>query len=409
MSKQNIAFKAGEILIPKKEFLEDWAVVACDQFTSQPKYWEQVEEQTKDKPSAFHIILPEARLDREGQEETIEEIHSTMEEYIKEDYFDRYPNALIYTERTLHNGEIRKGIVGLLDLTCYDYTKGATTLVRATEATVVERIPPRVKVRKNAALDNSHVLMLVDDPEKTVIEELSNKKEEMEKIYDFDLMMHGGNTKGYLIPEQEVASVLSHLADLMVGEHPMLFAAGDGNHSLASAKESYRQITEHMTEEEALRHPTRYALVEVNNLHEESLVFEAIHRVVFGVSQEEFMSEWEKYGESESIGDYKQSFIFVDKEGKKAIEVASPTHPLSVGTVQQFLDAHPDWEIDYVHGEDAVNDLVEQGAIGILLDSIEKSSLFPAVVAGGALPRKTFSMGEAVEKRYYLETRKLTV
>lgn len=423
--KKNIGFYPGELMVPKEHLRERFSVVACDQFTSQPEYWEEVDKLTEGRPSANHMIFPEVWLDKIDFDKKVASIQETTRFYLEQQIFDCYPESYIYVERIQRNGAVRKGLVGVIDLECYDYKKGSRSLVRATESTVLERIPPRVKIRDGAALESPHVMLLIDDPDRTVIEPFADRKADMPVVYDFDLMMDGGHITGWRADHsyyESVSAALKKLGDSKTfnqrmgtsRKSPILYAVGDGNHSLASAKACWETIKAGLTEEEIERHPARWAAVEVCNLHDEALVFEPIHRAVFGVDQKAFvkaLTEWagaQPKGRKSTAG--KQCFTVLFGSKEKTLVIAEPSHTLTVGSVQKFLDeylAQNGGKIDYIHGEDAVRELTEKGAVGILLPAMDKADLFRTVVLEGALPRKTFSMGEAWDKRYYLECRKI--
>ena len=417
-----IGFLPGEILIPKKELIQNFAVVACDQFTSQPEYWRRVECRTRDaKATAYRMIFPEADLGKVDFASKIQEINHAMEQSLKEDVYDVYPDAMIYVERTLLNGSVRRGLVGLLDLEQYDYRPGSESLIRATEKTVEERLPPRIQIRENAPLELPHILILIDDPEKTVIEPVSKAAVSEKPVYDFDLMEQGGHISGFLVSKSQQTQVLDALSRL---EEPkafqqkygisqkavLLFAVGDGNHSLAAAKAVYQQKKEQLGEE-ALSLPCRYALVEIENVRDDALVFEPIHRVVFNVDPDRFCKELTAFCKTQEGEGASQRFTLLFGGTSKEITIPHPELTLTVGSVQRFLDAYTKaygGEIDYVHGEEVVSALSQKpGTVGILLPAMEKGDLFKTVIAEGALPRKTFSMGEASEKRYYLECHKI--
>ena len=386
--KENI-FLPADILLPKDADMHKWAVIACDQFTSDQAYWDRVRATAGDAPSTINLILPEAELGTEKEEEHTALINRTMEKYMAEGVFETYADSFVYVERTLENGTIRKGLVGKLDLDAYDYNVGSTSAVRATEKTVVERIPPRQRVRRNAPIELPHILMLCDDHEKVLIEPVAAKKDQLKKLYDFDLMEDGGHITGWLVEGEDVAEFQKVLADYVehVGEKyadlegvPMLFATGDGNHSLATAKSCYEELKANNPGVDLSNHPARYALVELENIHDEA-------------AEEGFEVAW-------YIG---------DKTGTVKLDPAKSE--LAVGVLQAFLDdylkEHPG-DIDYIHDDDALIDLAKQdNAIGFLLPGMEKSQLFRGVIHDGALPRKTFSMGHSREKRYYLEGRKI--
>lgn len=391
----------ADILLPENN-PEKWAVIACDQYTSEPEYWEDVKKIVGDYPSAFNIILPEVWLS-EDNGKAIEKINQTMQKYLDGGVFSEHKNTLVYIERTLNDGRMRKGIAGLIDLNDYSYEKGSGTLIRATEATVPERIPPRVKIRRDAPLEMPHVMLLIDDPKKTVIEPLSEKNGEFYKLYDFTLMKNGGHIKGFSVSEKAAEQVQSALASLVENsDDKMLFAVGDGNHSLAAAKECYRLNPNERS---------RYALVEVVNIHDESLEFEPIYRTVTGADPEDVINGFVKAAGGEYTGGDAQKFTCVYGKNERSFSV-KPSSKLAVGTLQSYLDRltseNPAVSVDYIHGEGSVRAISENpGTVGFLFDGMKKDELFDAVKKDGALPRKTFSMGHADDKRFYLECRRL--
>ncbi len=402
-------FTSANILLPsfalEAERMTKWACIACDQYTSEPEYWNETEATVGDAPSTLRLILPELYLDE--AEARIPVINATMRDYAS-GLLVEHKNSMIFLERTLRNGKIRRGLVGAVDLDCYEYTKGATSLVRATEGTVLERIPPRVKIREGAPVELPHVMILIDDAKRTVIEPLVGKS--LECAYDFDLMQGGGHVKGGFLPESEQTRVTEALDALCVGENPLLFAVGDGNHSLASAKAYWEQLKPTLTESELASHPARYALAEIVNIHDEALDFEPIYRVVFGVEPEELMSELKKYAASLPKSDVAaQEIECICGEKSEVVTFENPTSFLHVGTLQSFIDgylkSHESAKVDYIHGEDSARKLSGETSVAFLFPGMGKGDLFPTVVADGALPRKTFSMGEAYDKRYYLEAR----
>ena len=398
-------FTSADILLPESSAPERWAVIACDQFTSQPEYWREVEQLTERCLSAAHLILPEAELDG-NPEKRIREIHETMRNYLREGVFRTYPDCFVYTERRMKNGTLRRGIVGKIDLLDYDYTGAEDAAVRATEKTVTERIPPRVAVRRGAAVELPHVLLLCNDPKHRLIEPLAERKAEMRKLYDFNLMMDGGHVAGWLVEGKEKQALEQRIEEYEAEErsrHPesrMAYAVGDGNHSLASAKACAADSPE-----------ARYALVELNNIHEGGGNFEPIHRLVKRCDAERLLrdaEEWRRL-QTETDKDAEISWTAGDREGSFMLPVRKGELPL--GALQRFLDG---WlercpgELDYIHGEEALRSLArEQNCIGFLLLPIPKAELFPGILSGGVLPRKTFSMGDATDKRYYLEARRI--
>lgn len=414
-------FTPADILIPMGNDLSKWSVVACDQYTSQRDYWEQVKNNTQGQPSALNIIFPEVYLNDDGAEERIKKINQTMSEYM--DLMTEFKNSFIYVERMQSNGKIRKGIIGKLDLEEYDFNKGSQSKVRATEGTILSRIPPRQKIRINASLELPHILMLIDDRKKAVIEPLSLKKDNMKKLYDFDLMQNGGHIAGWLVNSEDIANIVdgvNSFEDIPTFEEKyrvkdkgvLVIAAGDGNHSLATAKTCWDEIKKTLTPEEMQTHPARYALVELNNIYDEALEFEPIQRVVFGVNPENMMSELMKYypGASfENNGGQKIDYVYNGEEG--SIYITNAPSNLPVGTLQKFIDEYLEkngGEVDYIHGNDVVHELASKdNTIGFMVAPMEKNDLFTTVIKDGALPRKTFSMGEAQDKRFYLECKKI--
>lgn len=417
-----IPFKKANILLPKTDNMELWSVIACDQYTSEPEYWNKVKEIVKDKPSTLNLILPEIYLEENDVEERINKINQNMKELVSKDFFKEYPDSMFYIERTQSDGLVREGLIGMVDLEGYSYETGSTSMIRATEKTVIERIPPRVKVRKNALLELPHIMILIDDDTKDIIESLKNKVTEQDKVYDFNLMQNGGHIKGYVLPDKDANEVITKLEKLANKEYfnqryglkdkeVLLFAMGDGNHSLATAKACYEELKKTMPKEEYLNSPARYALVEIVNLHSSALEFEAIHRVIFNTDVKKLLNELETYYEIsyEETAGQKIDYITKDKEG--SIWIRNPKSNIPVGSLQIFLDDYlknNEGKIDYIHGEDVVRKFAkEENNIGFILPTMKKQELFKTVILDGALPRKTFSMGHSNDKRYYLESRKI--
>ncbi|MBQ8341089.1 MAG: DUF1015 domain-containing protein [Clostridia bacterium] len=413
-------FLPADILLPDFEKVNGtaWSVVACDQYTSEPAYWQDVRAKVGEEPSALKLILPEAELaEAEAQ---IPAIHETMELYTKE-MLTRHPNSMIFVERTLSNGRVRRGLVGVIDLEQYDYNKGSHSLIRATEGTVLERIPPRLAVRRDATLELPHVMLLIDDPDKTVIEPIAARCETLETAYAFPLMQRSGTVVGRFVDSVGIGRITNALSKLISpdriharygeGVAPLLFAVGDGNHSLATAKIAYEEIkAEHGNS--ALFHPARYALVEIVNLHDETLHFEPIYRVLFNVDPDDVLSRLEQYSFGLNGNVEPQHARFLSAKRRGTIHFGAPVEQLVVGTIQTFIDQylaeHPEATVDYIHGSKTVEALArEERAVGFLFSGMEKDELFKTVIHDGALPRKTFSMGAAADKRFYLECRKI--
>lgn len=432
-----IGVQTPQVWLPRPGInLHQWAVIACDQFTSQPEYWRSVEETVGNAPSTLHLIFPEVYLEGPDAEARIQRIQSSMQQYLAEKLLVPH-DGMVYVERRV-DGKLRRGLVLALDLECYDYNKGSQSLIRATEGTIIERLPPRMRIRQGAALELPHILVLIDDPTRSVIEPLGERKAELEPLYDFELMLESGHLAGYGVTDPalqaQVVHALEQLADpqaftqkyaLSAGQAVLLFAMGDGNHSLATAK----AIWERIKPEVGMQHPARYALVEIENVHDEGLEFEPIHRVLFGL-QRDILAEMQTHfgagysylpvaGKLEmtfkvdaAAGQVPQQIGVVTPQGFGVISLANPTANLPVGTLQTFLDGFLKQggaeKIDYVHGSEIVCQLGAQpGNAGFYVPGMEKGDLFKTVILDGALPRKTFSMGEAHEKRFYMECRKI--
>jgi hypothetical protein len=433
----DLGIQIPQVYLPKSGTdLTRWAVIACDQFTSQPEYWHEVEKIVGDVPSTLNLTFPEVYLEKPGAEERIQNIHACMRKYMDEGTLQPH-EGFVYVERTV-GGKTRKGIVLCLDLECYDYTKGSSSLIRATEGTIVDRLPPRIRIREGGILELPHILVLIDDPRHTVIEPLSASKSKLKKLYDFDLMLGSGHLAGYAVHQEFEDKVVEALRGLAkpetfaakygIGEDQpvLLFAMGDGNHSLATAKAIWETIKAQVGPD----HPARYALVEVENVHDEALEVEPIHRVLFGLKKDLFAELEKTFGKNityKPVVTAQEMVRAVDSaQGEKqviglvgggkafgVIEIANPSSHLPVGTLQSFLDVFLQEggaeKIDYVHGEDVTVKLGGQpNNAGFYLPGMSKSELFKTVILDGALPRKTFSMGEAREKRFYMEARKIS-
>jgi hypothetical protein len=431
-----LGIQIPDILLPRPgtDFAK-WAVIACDQFTSEPEYWEVVADHVGDAPSTYHLILPEVLLGTSQEQARIKTAQTAMKHYLADGLLVEHP-GMILVERTI-DGKIRKGIMLALDLECYDYSAGSQTLIRATEGTIVDRLPPRMRIREGAPLELPHILVLIDDPDKTVIEPLHPESEGLNRLYDFDLMFDSGHLTGYSLSdlkyEDQVIAALEKLADpgafhkrygLKGGEQVLLFAMGDGNHSLATAK----AIWEKNKPLVGMDHPSRYALVEIENVHDDGLAFEPIHRVVFGLKSELLveLKAWFKDAlEIKVQPDAKGLFKLVDRASADrqtigilyndktlSVTFTKPTSNLAVGTLQPFIDGLIREQIadrvDYIHGGEVLERLsAERGNAGFYLPGMDKCELFRTVILDGVLPRKTFSMGEAREKRFYMECRKI--
>jgi len=442
MTFEKIGLQVPKILLPKEGAeMQKWAVIACDQYTSDRDYWQRLEEQTKDALSTLPLIFPEVYLEDDAADERIKAINQAMEQYLADGSLVEQPEGFILVDRKTCEVESRKGLIVALDLDQYDYNKGAQSLIRATEGTILDRLPPRIKVRQNAPIELPHIMVLIDDPQRTVIEPLIN--EQLETVYDFALLENGGHLKGYRIDKPElinkIAKALESLADpeayqakYNVDDAVMLYAMGDGNHSFATAKAIWEKLKEEATDKAAImQHPARYALVELVNVHDPGLEFEAIHRVLFNVDVEQLKQQMEAFfaarntqmtftacadlDEAEALAakvDAAHAFPVVFAGQFGVCSVANPEYTLVVATLQAFLDKYlqdnPAARVDYIHGTQSVTGLGSQSdGAGFYLPSISKHDLFKTIVYDGALPRKTFSMGEADEKRFYLECRRI--
>ena len=437
MTRRSIGAIIPKVLLPRPGVdLHKWAVIACDQFTSEPEYWERVEATVGEAPSTFRMILPELYLTAPDVEDRIARCQQTMKSYLDQGLFEPH-DAFVYVERTVSGGKTQKGLVVALDLETYDYNKGSQTLVRATEGTVLDRLPPRMKVRRGADLESPHILVLYDDPQCDVLSSVYANLDALPVAYDFELMEGSGHLTGRLIEDAGIqGQITDALASLISPESyqakygleadkPLLFAMGDGNHSLATAKAIWNELKEAGAPAD---HPARYALVELVNLHDDSLVFEPIHRVIFhaGDLVEKLKAHFGDRASYTQVADMaaldalvrenvapKQRFGLVSPEGHVLVELSDPTHELAVGSLQEFLDgfiaANSDAEIDYVHGEEPVDRLARiEGNVGFTLPAIGKGTFFKSIAVDGALPRKTFSMGHAHDKRFYMECRRIS-
>ncbi len=404
-SLDRIGVTIPKILLPKDGVdLNKWAVVACDQHTSEPEYWKKVEDFVGDNPSTYKITLPEVYLESNNKQERIERINKARTEYLDKGLLEEKFEGFVLTKRVTNEGKrIRYGLVVALDLEKYEYTKGSKTLIRATEGIIESRIPPRLEIRKNALIELPHIMVLIDDSNKTVIEPLFSLN--LEKIYDFDLMMNGGHLNGWKITDEDLIKNIAFNLEKLISGDGFLFAMGDGNHSLATAKTHWNNLKMTLNDEERENHPARFALVELVNVYDGGLEFEPIHRVVFNVDE----TDLRKF----LLGnDY-----FVNVVDKNRIDwnlgIKNFGSNLTVGSLQIGLDEyqknHPEMKIDYIHGEETVKRIVTENpkSVGFLLPAMKKEELFLTVEKDGVLPRKTFSMGRSEEKRYYMEARKI--
>lgn len=441
----NIGVIVPEILMPYEGVdYSKWAVVACDQYTSQPEYWEAVEELVGEDKSTLKLIYPEVYLEIPEEEivKKINTISNAMKNYTNEGVLVPQKPGFMYAERTTDHSGTRKGLIIAVDLERYDFNKDSKSLIRATEGTIIERIPPRLRIREKVSVELPHIMLLIDDPDNTVLGPITSMKKDLHKVYDFELMKNGGHIEGYKVDDEQVISniigALTDLADqdafmkkydLKTKEDVLLFAVGDGNHSLATAKTHWENIKKNSTEEELANHPARYALVELVNLHDEGLLMAPIHRVLFNVDPEKtfelVINKMKEAGSEVSFRDVNKNsseivsedlqpneFYFISEKFTRIISIKDMKYTLVVSPVENFVGeyvkADTNVKVDYIHGDDVTVELaLKANNIGILLPPIIKNDLFKTVILEGKLPRKTFSMGEAHEKRYYLEAKKI--
>jgi hypothetical protein len=412
-----LGISPADVLLPKEGAdMTRWAVIACDQYSSEPEYWEKADEFVGESPSTLRLIIPEAFLETPKGEELQKNVGVTMDEYLSAGLFRNIEQSFVYVERSTPHAALRRGLVAAFDLEIYDFAPGNSMPIRATEGTILKRLPPRVAVRSRASLECPHVMVLIDDPAKTVIEPLSGMKAGMEKLYGFELMAGAGSVEGYRVEEDRFGGIADAL-QMLTARGGMLFAVGDGNHSLAAAKAFWDELKQGLTAEQRETHPARWALAELVNLHDDGLAFHAIHRVVFNAEPVELVAlllwEMNKMGWHASMGPERageQSIEYVCVEDRGFINISHPATPVGAGTLQQALDIVlaklPEASVDYVHGDETAVMLgLKPGNTAFLLSAMDKAELFPAVEKLGVLPRKAFSMGEADEKRFYLECR----
>ena len=395
--KNNLCFSEADILLPKENF-EKFAVIACDQFTSEPEYWEKVKDYTAGFPTALDLILPEIYLTDDNSDK-ISLINENMNKYLSSGVFSEVKNSFIFTKRIQSDGALRLGLIGKIDLKEYSYLDGAATAVRSTEKTVLERIPPRAQIRRGAMLELPHVLLLFDDKKDLVMNYLYESEKNFENLYDFTLFGGAGSISGYKVDGEAADRVKCLLSEIQAQNDGLLFCVGDGNHSLAAAKRVYEQTG---------LEKDRYALVEIVNIHSPAINFEPIYRVVFGVNPKALADDFTSYCNGQG-GDYEHSFKLVFCGGERDITIKS-NYKLPVAALQDFLDNREgDYRIDYIHGIDSVRKIAggSTDTVGFIFDGMGKSELFDAVIKNGSLPRKTFSMGHALDKRFYLEARRI--
>lgn len=392
-------FTPADILLPRVEDMMKWSCIACDQFTSEPEYWREAERLVGDAPSTLRLMLPEAWLGLRDSAAETRKIYAAMSDYVNLGLFETVENSYIYVERTLPSGAVRRGLVGKLDLECYDWAPGSTTPVRATEGTVEGRLPARVAVRRGASLEMPHIMVFLDDPENALIPSAAGG----ELLYDFELMQGGGRIRGSRV-SGETAERLC--AALDTPEGAVRFAMGDGNHSLAAAKRCWEQIKPTLNETERCTHPARYALAELVNIHDEAVTFEPIHRVLLDTDPRGFLEE----AAARLPRGAGQSVTILAGKREMTIDTGLPLGKL-VALADELLT---DWARehgglpDYIHGDGEARALGQTAAsLGLLLPRLEKSELFPYITEHGPYPKKSFSIGHARDKRYYLECRSI--
>ena len=399
------AFLPVDILLPVRADMQDWSVIACDQFTSERDYWDRVRARTDEKLSTYHMILPEAYLGDVSPQDMAVSVNATMTRYLEDGVFETLTDSFVYVEREVSGG-VRRGLVGALDLDAYDYSALSASPVRASERTVEERLPARVQIRENAPLELPHVMVLMDDPDRTVVEPLAQKTEGLRELYDFELMEGGGRIRGWQVNGEDLKPVTAALERL--AEREIQLVIGDGNHSLAAAKELWKRLKPTLTPEEARRHPARYALVELNNVYDSGVVFEPIHRVVFDTDPGKLL-EVLRTKLAHADGREIEYVLNGQKAGK--LHIRGKSFGGMIELLQGFLEeyaAMSDGEVDYIHDEASLLKLTEApDSIGFLLPGMDKSELFRTVAGDGVFPKKSFSIGHARDKRYYLECRKI--
>jgi len=403
---KNNVFVPADILIPEGVSPENWSVVACDQFSSERDYWERVRGRVAGQPSTLGMIIPEAYLEEINEADEIAKISAAMDGCLSGGVLREVKDSFVYVERALPDGKVRRGIVGAVDLEEYEFSRSGAAIL-ASEGTVLERLPARIRVRSAASLELPHIIAFIDDSGDTVIGPLSEKADSLPLLYDFTLMEGGGHIRGRQVAGGDAEGVMAAMRALH-DKNDILMVIGDGNHSLAAAKVYWDELKLSLSAKERLAHPARYALLEVNNVYDEAICFEAIHRVVFGAEALECAREFK--AAMARGDDYELQLVSREEDG--TLGVSADCIGGMISAVQAFLDeyvARTGCRIDYIHGEDALKRLAENdGALGIILPAMDKSELFATVAASGVFPRKSFSVGHAWEKRYYLECRAIT-
>jgi uncharacterized protein (DUF1015 family) len=411
------------MLIPKGVYMPSWSVVACDQYSSQIEYWDEADKNVGVLPSTLRLMLPEAYLNIKDTEFEAKKANEIMHKYINEGVFKIIENSFIYTERTLSCGKVRKGLLGVLDLEYYDYGKNSISPIHATEGTIEDRLPPRVGIRKDAPLEMPHIMVFIDDPDFAVIEPVSEMKQKLSKLYDFELMAQGGHIAGWQVSSDNSDVILKALDNLIEPEtikrkygkeieNPVIYAIGDGNHSLATAKLCWEQLKPNLSDDEIENHPARYSLVELVNIHDDAIVFEPIHRAIFETDSADFVSGAEEFWKSKSKTQGNAHKIrYITEEEHKDIEVKGLTIGELIAGNDEFLQTYIKkygGKIDYIHGDMTCTQMAcGENCAGVLLPKMKKTELFTSVMSSGVFPRKSFSIGHAEDKRYYLECRKI--
>ena len=397
---------APHILLPRKGTdMSAYAVIACDQFTSQIEYWNDLKSLIGDNLSTFHMIYPEAYLDSTNQSEYIQNINQTIDSYLKDNLLVDMGECFVLVERITDYGIRRLGLVLSIDLEEYSYERGVPCSIKASEATIVERIPPRLKIRKDAPIELPHTLLLFDDKEKSIIEKLYENRKELDLLYDFELNQKGGHIRGYLVKNTD--QVIKQFNDLYKkNNNGLMFIVGDGNHSLATAKAHWENIKKNLSKKEQENHPARFALVEANNVYDDGIIFEPIHRIIFNANN--FADELNKA----CTGNAQLAYIYSKNEGKKALKTtnsAAETYQIIQKTIDESLKKNPDMKVDFIHDESSVLEIADKNpnSLAIVMPALGKSDIFEFVAKDMVLPRKSFSMGHASEKRYYLEAKKI--
>lgn len=434
-----LGLRVPDILLPNPDIdLFKWTTIACDQHTSNSAYWQQVEEIVEDAPSTYQIVYPEIYLRASDEAQRITAIQRTMRKYLAEGVLTSIGPGFILVERTLPDGRVRTGLIAAVDLKAYEYAEDSRSLIRPTEGTIVERIPPRVRIREGAALESPHIMVLLDDPGATVLEPLAAQKDRLPLAYDTDLMLGGGHVRGYHIREKKwLDQIARTLTDLLAeksarSEYPLLFAIGDGNHSLATAKAHWDTVKKTLPEAQRQIHPARYALVEILNIHDPGIRFEPIHRVLFSMSPEVFRAALPAFGRVKGCYVHMETISVEDLDRRvlppqdrsshtvgllyenrcELLTISPGLHDLPAGTIEEFLKLYlldsSRIRVDYIHGKEALVSLCQNpDTVGIYLPPVSKQTFFDTIETSGVMPQKTFSMGEAEEKRYYLECRRI--